>query len=197
MKIKTLIAIFVILYQALILFSSCTNEVKNPVTFVYDPNTVPMVSTDSVEMFISDSGIVRYKKVAPIWQIFEKATDPHWYYPDGIYVEQYDSVFNVIATIEADTAWNYTRRKVWELHGNVKMKNTKGETYTSEELIWDENTQKVYSNKYVVIHQPGNATMRAYGFEANQQMTYYQFIRAENVDLYVNDSEGEAEEKQE
>lgn len=197
MKNRASIFAFITFLMTVILLNSCSSEVKNPVTFAYTPNTVPMVSTDSVEMLISDSGIVRYKKVAPKWEIFEKADDPHWYYPKGIYVEQYDSLFNVIATIQADTAWNFTRRKIWQLHGNVKMKNIKGETYTSEELIWDENTQKVYSNKYVVIHQPEKATMRAYGFEANQQMTYYQFKRAENVDLYVSESEGQTEEKKE
>lgn len=178
-------------------FVACSQEVKDPVTLVYDPEVVPLISTDSVEMLISDSGLIRYKKVAPVWEIFDKAKDPHWFYPKGIYVEQYDSLFHVIATIQADTAWNYTRRKVWQLRGNVKMKNIKGETYTSQELMWDENTQRVYSNKYVVIHQPDKMTMRAYGFEANQQMTYYKFKRAEKVEMYVSEESNVNEEKKE
>lgn len=182
---------------ALMFFVSCKDEIKDPVTFVYDTEVVPMMRTDSVTMLISDSGLIRYKMVTKVWDVFERAKDPHWLFPKGIYLEQYDSTFKVVATIKADSAWNYTRRRQWVLRGNVKMNNVKKEMFSSDELIWDEASQKVYSNKYVVIHQPNKMTLRAHGFESNQQMTEYKFRRAENTDIYVNEEKQAEEEKKE
>lgn len=177
--------------------TSCSKEVKDPVMMVYDPEVVPSVGTDSAILLYSDSGVVRYKLIADRWEIFEKSKEPHHFYPKGVYVEQYDSLFNVIATLRADTAWNYTRKKVWELRGKVEMNNVKGEKFTSEELFYDQNKDRVYSNKFVVIHQPDKMTLRAEGFESNQNMTYYKFTRAINTDIYISEEEQQAEEKTE
>lgn len=177
--------------------TSCSKEVKDPVTMVYDPEIVPSVGTDSAILLYSDSGVVRYKLIANRWEIFEKAKEPYHFYPKGVYVEQYDSAFNVIATLRADTAWNYTRKKVWELRGKVRMNNVKGETFSSEELFYDQNKDRVYSNKYVVIHQPDKITLRAEGFESNQNMTYYKFTRATKTDIFIDENEEQAEEKTE
>lgn len=171
-------------------FMSCGDEVKDPVTFAYDVETVPIMSTDSVTMLISDSGVVRYKVIAKTWDVYEEAKDPHWLFPDKLYLEQYDSIFTVNAIIKADSAWNFTRRKLWQLRGNVFIRNKKGETFTGEELFWDERTQKVYSNKKLIIDSPEEGRLPASRFEANQQMTNYKFYRLQDAEMYVREDEG-------
>ena len=41
----------------------------------------------------------------------------------------------------------------------------------TEELIWDEATEKVYTNKFVIIRRPGEI-IYGHGFEANQDFTF-------------------------
>lgn len=175
-----------------IFFMSCKQEVKNTVNIAYDRETIPTMKTYFDTIQISDSGLIKYKVISEIWEVFDQAKDPHWKYPKGIYFEQFDSLFNVVVTVKADTAWNYTLRKIWRLKGNVLIRNFKNETFTSDEFFWDSRQQKIYSNTPVAINKPGEIILRGSGFQSNQQMTNWQFTNvgeygAGETILYVNE----------
>ncbi len=160
----------------LFLYSACNNKDKNLVDIKYDPEVTPSMSTDSVITLISDSGVTRYKLVADNWQVFDKAKEPYWYFPEGIYLERFDSLFQVEAKILADSAWNYTEKRLWRLKGNVDIRNMEGEVFLSDELFWDQKEGKVYSDKYIEIKR-GDTELKGYGFESNQEMTDYRIFR--------------------
>jgi len=174
-------------------FAACKSDKKSSVNLSYDPETIPSMNTDSVNMLISDSGLIRYKMITKTWEIFDQAKDPFWYFPEGLYLEQFDTTFNVVVTIKSDTAWNYEKKKLWRLKGNVFVRNSVGETFASDELFWDQQKQKIYSDKYVEIDRPEKGILRGKGgFEANQQMTEYQFKNVGRSDrggtlLYFNE----------
>lgn len=171
-------------------FISCKEEVKSTVDLHYDADKVPSLNTDSVTMLISDSGLIRYKVIAKTWEIFDRAKDPHWFFPHGFYFEQLDTVFNVVATVKSDSAWNYTSRKIWRWKGNVVIRNRLNETFKSEELFWDQRQQKVYSNKYVEVFRPDKMTLHGMGgFEANQQMTEYRFWNVKDSPITYNEDQ--------
>lgn len=157
--------------------TSCDSDKKEYVDAPFDKNSSPSMQDDSVTVFISDSGIIRYKMVTDVWVSFDRSSDPFWHFPEGIYVEQFDTVFQKEATLEADTAWNFYRKKLWKLKGNVFMKNKKGETFKTDEVYWDEFSQKIYSDKYVEIYKPDELTLKGYGFESNMNMTKYRIYR--------------------
>lgn len=174
---------------------SCKEDNTNAVDFPYDPETVPTANTDSVTVLISDSGLIRYKILAKTWMVFEQAKDPHWLYPEGFYAEQFDTTFTVVAVVKSDTAWNYTKRKLFVLRGHVSIVNSLGEKFTSEELFWDQRSQTVYSDKYVEVDRPGKVLLRARGFKSNQQMTDYSFSGVHSTKLYVNEENEDNKEK--
>ena len=178
-------------------FISCKEEVKSTVDLHYDADKVPSLNTDSVTMLISDSGLIRYKVIAKTWEIFDRAKDPHWFFPDGLYVEQSDTIFSIVATVKADTAWNFTSKKLWQLKGHVVIRNKLGETFKSEELFWDQRQQKVYSKKYVEVFRPDKMTLHGMGgFEANQQMTEYRFWNVKDSPItYNEDQEANADDQ--
>lgn len=160
----------------LFLYAACSSSDKDLIDINYDPETTPSMNTDSVITLISDSGITRYKLETDNWQVFDKAKDPYWYFPEGIYLERFDSLFQVEATILADSAWNYTDKRLWRLKGNVDIRNMEGEMFLSDELFWDQKEEKVYSDKYIEIKQ-GETELKGYGFESNQEMTEYRIFR--------------------
>lgn len=178
-------------------FISCKEEVKSTVDLHYDADKVPSLNTDSVTMLISDSGLIRYKVIAKTWEIFDRSKDPHWFFPDGLYVEQFDTIFSIVATVKADTAWNFTSKKLWQLRGHVVIRNKLGETFSSEELFWDQRQQKVYSKKYVEVFRPDKMTLHGMGgFEANQQMTEYRFWNVKDSPItYNEDQEANADDQ--
>lgn len=173
----------------LCIFVSCGSKNQEYVDLPFDRETTPSMRDDSVTMFISDSGIIRYKMIADEWFFYDKASDPHWHFPKGIYVEQFDTLHTKQASIEADTAWNYYQRKLWKFKGHVLMKNIKGETFKTEEFFWDEKQQKIYSDKYIEIYRPEKLTLQGVGFESNINMTRYRIFKPFDSDIIVTDDQ--------
>lgn len=173
----------------LLFFVSCKEKDENLIAFDYDAETVPSLITDTVTTFISESGITRVKLVADAWLVFDKAQEPYWFFPEGIYVERYDSLMNVEATVVADTAWNYTAKNLWKLRGNVHLENKKGEEFNSEELFWDQENEKFYSDKYIEIKRK-DTKVKGYGFESNQSMSAYRILRPHDGRIPFSDDGG-------
>lgn len=170
------------------LFYSCGSKEKEYVDLPYDRETIPSMRTDSVYMLISDSGIVKYKVIAQDWQVYDNAANPYWYFPEGLYLEQFDTLFNKLVTLKADTAWNYSREKKWKLKGHVFIKNIKDETFSSEELIWNEKTQRFNSEKYIEITRPNKLMLKGYGFDSNQDMTEYKVFKPFDTQIIVEEN---------
>ena len=170
------ITIALVVIVMLFFYTACGGSETEIVDIQFDPELTPSMTTDSVTTLISDSGITRYKLEAENWQVFDKAAEPFWYFPEGIYLERFDSLFQVEAKILADTAWNYTDKRLWRLKGNVDIRNMEGEMFLSDELFWDQKEQKVYSDKYIQIKR-GDTELKGYGFESNQEMTEYRIFR--------------------
>lgn len=177
------IFIFLSILLACTFVFSCKGDKDKIAESTYDPETVPSVETKNDTIYITDSGRIRFKVIAETILMFDKAKEPFNLLPDSAYLEEYDTLMNVVTTLRADSVWNYTRKKLWKLRGNVKIVNVEGKTFDSEELFWDEKEGKIYSNLYVVINEPNEATIRAYGFESNQSMTEYTFRRVKDSEI--------------
>jgi hypothetical protein len=54
--------------------------------------------------------------------------------------------------------------------------NTKGERLNTEEIIWDEQKKKIYSDKYVTIHTK-DEILFGYGFESNEDFSKYKIFK--------------------
>lgn len=199
----TFLIIALSLFALPFLMASCGDKEKSAVTIDYDSGSVPSLATDSVTMLISDSGIVRYKVIAKVWNQYDQVKDKYAYFPEGLYGEQFDSLFHVIASVKADTAWNFVNKKLWKLKKNVFIKNHEtGDTFESEEFYWDEQKRTIYSDSIVKINQPGQNTVYASKFVSNQEMTDVRFIRVGphgggRTVITVNEKDEQDEENEE
>ncbi len=155
---------------------SCNKKDESRVDMRFDPEVTPSMITDSVVTLISDSGITRYKLITDSWHIFDKAKEPFWYFPKGFYLERFDENLDIEATILADTAWNFTKKKLWRLKGNVEITNMDGDEFKSDELFWDQDQAKVYSDKFIEIKR-GDLELKGFGFTSNQEMTDYEILK--------------------
>ncbi|MDD3355722.1 MAG: LPS export ABC transporter periplasmic protein LptC [Dysgonamonadaceae bacterium] len=191
MKLDSITIVFIAIVM-LFLYTACSNT-EDLIDINYDPETTPSMNTDSVTMLVSDSGITRYKIVTDNWQIFDKAAEPYWYFPEGIYIEQFDSIFQVEAKILADTAWRYTEKNLWRVKGNVDIRNRKGEMFLSDELFWNQQSHKIYSDKYIEIIR-GETELKGYGFESNQEMTEYRIFRPHDGKIPFREEDEESME---
>jgi LPS export ABC transporter protein LptC len=123
----------------------------------------------------------------PEWLIFDRLKPSRWTFEKGIYLEQFDAKHKVQASIKADTAYYYDKQRLWELRGHVDIHNRQGDKFNTEELFWNQSTEKVYSDKFIRIEQP-DRIITGHGFDSNQQMTVYTIRNMEGI-FYVDDEQ--------
>ena len=128
--------------------------------------------TIDVSTLISDSGVTKYRITAKDWMVYDRAKRPYWYFPEKLYLEKFDSLYNTEASIAADTAYYYKNEKLWHLIGNVKVRNVDDERFDTEELFWDQRKQSIYSDKFIHIEQK-DLIIEGVGFDSNESMTKY------------------------
>lgn len=172
--------VLVVVMLQFLLAVSCGKEKKEVVEVAFDPETTYTMRATDVASLISDSGLTRYRINAKLWLMFDKAKEPFWSFPQGIYVEKFDTLFQTEASIKADTAYYFTKKGLWHLIGNVDVESLKGEHFETSELFWNQKTERVYSNKYIRIEQ-AEKVITGYGFESNQNMTQYRIFRSAGI----------------
>lgn len=171
---------FVVALALAICVGSCTEETKIDVTKGINPKRMPTMTTHNISTLISDSGVTQYKIVAPVWYVYDEVDTPFWSFPKGLYLQKYDTKFNVIATVAADSAFFYTVQKLWRLEGNVEMEKKPKELFLSPRLFWDQRKQILYSDTFIHIE---NAThvIEGTGFESNERLTDYRILHPTGI----------------
>ena len=156
-----------------VLFPACSGKDKKLAEAISENDTLPSMKSLGVTTLISDSGITRYKIVAEEWLIHDKKNPPYWAFEKGVYLEKFDTLFRVDASIKADTAYYHEKKKLWELRGHVQILSQRGDKFQTDLLFWDEKKEKVYSDKFIQIEQE-DKVIKGYGFESNQDLSEYE-----------------------
>lgn len=149
----------------------------------YVPNagdSAPTMTTADVSTFISDSGYVRYHITTPVWEMYEESKDPYWRFPEGLELEQYDLKMQPEANIRSDSATYFSRRRLWRLDGHVVMVNVDGDSFLTQQLFWDQQKKKVYSDSFIHIVRT-DRVIEGYGFTSNENMTAYNVNRPTGI----------------
>lgn len=153
---------------------SCSEQKSDKIAAVVDRSAIPRLHALDITTVISDSGITRYRISAPQWDVYDRAATPYWEFPVGIHFERFDENLKIDANIHSKYARFNENEQVWELRGNVRMTNIKGELFETEHLFWNQREERIYSDTIVKITQT-TRIINAVGFESNQQMTKYLF----------------------
>ena len=156
-----------------VLFPACSGKDKKLAEAIAENDTLPSMKSLGVTTLISDSGITRYKIVAEEWLIHDKKNPPYWAFEKGVYLEKFDTLFRVDASIKADTAYYHEKKKLWELRGHVQILSQRGDKFQTDLLFWDEKKEKVYSDKFIQKEQE-DKVIKGYGFESNQDLSEYE-----------------------
>lgn len=162
------------------ILAGCREDEKEMMAGRVDPESTPTMTTTDVVTLISDSGITRYRIITPLWLMYEEAQEPKWRFPSGLKLEKFDPQFKVDASIECDSATYFKDKQLWRLDGYVDVKNLQGEKFLTEQLFWNQRTQKIYSDSFIHIERSGRV-IEGYGFESNETMTDYHVLRVSGI----------------
>ena len=164
---------------------SCMEKNKDFVEVVFDPQASYTMKQTNIKQFIFDSGITKCKIEAATWLIFDKASEPYWLIPDGVYLEQFDTAFNTEASVKADTAYFYKQRNIWELYGNVDISNLDGVRIQAPKFFWDRNKENFYSDTFIKITDKEGAVNTGIGFLSNQDLSEY-YLYKSKAEFFVD-----------
>lgn len=154
------------------LLASCENNLKDVERVSAKKLNVPLDTSTGVELTYSDNAVVKAKLITPELLHF-KTDKPYYEMKKGVTIIFLDALQQESSRVTADYAIRQESQRTMELRKNVVVTTREGKTFKSEELIWDENTRRFYSNKLVAIKTP---TQTIYGtrFWANEDFTYYE-----------------------
>ena len=175
--ITTTFAVVVIL---LLFMASCGKENKEVVEVTFDPENTYTLRTTDVSSLISDSGITRYRMNAKEWLVFGKAKEPYSYFPQGVYVEKFDSLFNVEASVKADTAYYWDKKGLYKLIGHVSILSQEGKKLDTSILYFDQKEDQIYTDEYFELEE-GDKIITGIGFKSNQNMTKYKIFNSQGT----------------
>lgn len=168
------------LFISLLLASGCREEQKIDVAATLNPKKMATMTTKNMATFISDSGVVQYKIVSPLWQVYEEVDTPYWNFPQGLYLQKYDPYFHVVATVAADSARFFSKLKLWRLDGHVEMTKVSKDLFQTEQLFWDQRRGIIYSDSFIHIETETHV-LEGLGFESNEQLTSYRIIKPQGI----------------
>lgn len=156
---------------AVLFLFSCTNDPKE-VKKVTARDDLPLEIQENLELEYSDSSYIRLRLNAPLAEHFPQLEEPIRKFPKGIDVKFFDRFGNENSRMRADHAVEYVNDDLWHATGNVVVVNKKGEQLNTEELYWDQNNEKIYSEVFVKMTTDKEVIMGE-GFEADQNFDNY------------------------
>lgn len=162
----------------LALLAACGEE-KHTYVHNLTPAT-PTMTTTNVNTFISDSGYTRYFITTPVWNIYDEASEPFWFFPDGLELEQYDLNLRPSSGMRCDSARYHSDKRIWRLDGNVVMVNSRRDSFLTQQVFWDQVRREVYSDSFVHIVR-SDRIIEGYGFTSNETMTRYVINRPTGI----------------
>ena len=177
----------------LLLFSSCSGKKKELGDAITERDSMAVMDTrggDYASVWFRCNTLPhQYGRVAGLWPEESSILG----FERGLF-GKVDSIFQVEASIKADTAYFFNKEELWKLMGNVHIQNLKGEQFDTELLYWDQRTQRIYSDEFIRIEQP-DRIITGHGFESNQQMTVYTIRKPEGI-FYVDEEAAAADSLQ-
>ncbi|NPA44041.1 MAG: LPS export ABC transporter periplasmic protein LptC [Chlorobi bacterium] len=175
------LSIFII---ATVLLFSCETTDLEKIKALTNKEELPDVIIENLEAVYSLNGNTKVKLLTPKAYKYTSETKQYSLFPDGINLMFYDKNFNLHSSLTADYGIYYEKKKFAKAKGNVILTNVNGSVLKTEELLIDENEEKIYSVVPVNIKdKDGFEITGEGGFESNLDFTVYRFTDVSGVKI--------------
>jgi LPS export ABC transporter protein LptC len=126
-----------------------------------------------VESYMSEEGRVKAKLTAP-YMLRYLADSPYVEFPRSLHVDFYNDTMAMESQVDALYGkYREWEKKVYLRDSVVVMNKLKGDTLRTDELWWDQQTEKFYTDKPVFIHTKDKIFYGARGMEASQNFDWW------------------------
>jgi LPS export ABC transporter protein LptC len=139
-------------------------------------------TAENVTIEYTDSGILKAIVESPEMIGVKNVRNPYIEMPKGIRAEFLDLNGNIESYLLSEYGISYTEQKRMVVRRNVRVLNMKCEKLETEELIWDQQKGRIYTDKFVKITTP-DQIITGEGMESDQTFSDWEIL---NVNGTIN-----------
>ena len=162
-----------ILFFIVIALASCV--VEEPDLSRYAVSAIQNVEeARDIEVTYTDSSYVVFILNAPLSRRKLEKFSMEEEFPEGIKVTFYDKGGAQRSWLKADYAIRDQVNRKITVRNNVVLENDQGDRLNGPELIWDEKTKQIYTDRFVKITRGDGTIVYSYGFKSNETFTRYE-----------------------
>ncbi len=161
-----------VIIAGLALITGCENDLKTLQKISANEVNKPVERYTGVDVIYSDSAKVKAHMTAPLMLNY-KVAKPYTEMPKGVKVVFYDNNLKESSTIVSDYAIRREAEKTIELRKNVVGTNAQGDTFNSDELVWDESTKQIHSNKLVHVRMADGSVTDGTSFTSDESFNHW------------------------
>ena len=133
----------------LIVITSCTNDTKLVQEFVSDKD-MPIEQIKGAQMIHTENGKIKVRVIANIIERFQDV-QPALIFSDNLEVYFYNDSSQLQSTLMADYASIDEEKKIMFAKNNVILISIDDKRLETDELVWDEKKNKIYTDRKVKI----------------------------------------------
>lgn len=162
---------------------SCTNDIEEIKALTDEREIATQTIVDGV-FYYTENGKLSNKLEAAKLDRYE-GEDGHLEVSGGFILTMYDSLEQIEATLRAENGTFYEILNRLEAREKVVLENNEGNRLDTEELIWLQDSDKVYTDKFVVI-TTAEAIIKGKGLVSDTRFRKRQ-IKHVTGTIYVDD----------
>ena len=189
-KNKRLKNSYTIIYLQLLLFfflifCSCSNNPKEVEVFIQSSENIPIEVMRKAELSYTENGKIKLKIMAEKIERFLNK-NPSICFSKGVTVHFYNDSTNIVSTLTSEEAFIDDKNKQMMAKTNVELINQKEEKLNSEQLIWDEKSNVIFTKQSVSISTKDEVIFGD-GFESTPDFSSYKITNVRGK-ISVNDN---------
>jgi len=165
--------------------TSCRNEISD-IRALTDTNQEAIQTSYNSQYILSEKGKVTNKLIAAKIEQFQ-GDEEYVLATGGIQILFYDSLEKEEARLTAKNGAHYTKDKKLIARDSVVLVSKKGERMETEELIFLEDSSKIFTDKFVKIVTANGSTLYGNGLVSNDSFTKWQIKKPHNGQLFINE----------
>ena len=165
-------------------FAACENDPK--VIEEWTRNEAMVEEAKKIQVYLSESSRMRAKLTAPYMLRYSSDT-VYVEFPRTLHVDFFDSTAQVESRLDSRYGKYFESLNKVYLRDSVIVFNIHGDTLQTQELWWDQNTQRFFTEKPVRIRRAGSLFFGV-GMDARQDLSDIHIREITNSLVVVPDS---------
>lgn len=146
---------------------SCENDEKKIQELT--ERKIMVEEAKDIVSYLSQKGIMKAKLKAPL-MLRVMADTLYVEFPKTLHVDFYNDSIQIESRLDAKYGKYFEQLNKVYLRDSVVVINTAGDTLTTPDLWWDQNTKKFYTDKVAQFHTKDKQISGGKGLEATQDL---------------------------